>query len=313
MVQTASLDEAVEQESLFIDVDGGDRLHLRRIRTGSAGPALLLIHGAISNGRVFYSERGRGLGPWLARRGYDVFVLDLRGRGRSEPSIDRRSAHGQTEAITIDLPAAFGLIETLRPAAPLGCVAHSWGGVYLSSCLARRPELARRVAASVYLGSKRSIRVRNWRRLLEIDLIWQRAASWIVRRHGYLDAARYRIGMEAETAKSLRQSQEWVRAKDWRDSDDGFDYAAALKQQCLPPTLYLAGRADPCRGHADDVARFIAESGPHLHRLQLLGRNEGLSRDYGHVDMLTSEAAEREVYPLIVQWLDDHLEQLTGK
>lgn len=300
------------QESLFVEVGGGERLHLRRIRTGTTGPAVLLVHGAISNGRVFYSDSGRGLAPWLARRGYDAFVLDLRGRGRSLPPIGAGSAHGQTETIVGDLPAALEAIDALRPGAALYCVAHSWGGVYFSSALARRPDWARRVRACVYFGSKRSIRVRNWRRLVEIDFIWQRAASWIVRRHGYLDAARYRIGMEAETAKSLRQSQQWVREDEWRDSDDGFDYRAALARVELPPTLYLAGRADACRGHADDVARFVAESGRHRSRLQLLGKPEGMARDYGHVDMLTSAVAEREVFPLVAEWLAAPPERLTA-
>ncbi|WP_211236899.1 alpha/beta fold hydrolase [Chitinimonas koreensis] len=316
---TPSDPDLPQQASLFFDapppaVIAGqpDRLHLRRIHAGLDGPgpgspAVLMVHGAIANARTFYSERGKGLGPWLARRGYDVYVLDLRGRGASLPKIDRRARHGQTESIRDDLPAALAEIVRLRgESVALHLVAHSWGGVLLSSMLARRPDWAVRVRSSVYLGSKRSIRVWNWRRLYEIELFWNRAANLWLRRDGYLPAARLGMGADDETAKSLRQSQRWVRERGWVDGDDGFDYAAALRQGGLPPTLYLVGGNDPVRGHERDVRRFAAESGPHPHAIRLLARRGGLGRDYGHVDMLTHAQAEQEVYPLVLDWLRSH-------
>ncbi|WP_373282118.1 alpha/beta fold hydrolase [Chitinimonas koreensis] len=94
-----------------------------------------MVHGAIANARTFYSERGKGLGPWLARRGYDVYVLDLRGRGASLPKIDRRARHGQTESIRDDLPAALAEIVRLRgESVALHLVAHSWAGCCCRRC-----------------------------------------------------------------------------------------------------------------------------------------------------------------------------------
>ncbi|QDQ29430.1 lysophospholipase [Chitinimonas arctica] len=266
-----------------------------------------MAHGAVANARTFYSERGKGLGAWLARRGYDVYVLDLRGRGLSTPRIARGAKHGQTESIVEDIPAALAEIQRLRgKQTRISLVAHSWGGVLLSAMMARRPDWAAMVRASVYLGSKRSIRVWNWTRLYEIELFWQRLASLVTRRYGYLPAARLGMGADDETAKSLRQSQAWVRQSDWIDSDDGFDYRAALQNGGLPPTLYLVGGNDPVRGHEKDVRRFAAESGPHPHEFGLLSRRAGLRRDYGHIDMLTDPQAEQEVYPLVLDWFQKH-------
>jgi pimeloyl-ACP methyl ester carboxylesterase len=299
----------VEQSSLYVDLAAGSQLHLRRIRGAQGGPALLLVHGAVANARTFYSERGKGLGPWLAQRGYDVFVLDLRGRGMSRPRIGRGARHGQTESIVEDLPAALREIERLRgEGIKIGLVAHSWGGVLLSSMLARHPAWAARIGACVYFGSKRSIAVWNWRRVLEIDLFWRRLASGVAIVAGYLPAAALRVGADNETRKSLRQSQQWVKPSLWRDSDDGFDYAAALSSGGLPPTLYLVGGNDPVRGHPDDVARFVAESGPHISEQVPLARSAGLRRDYGHVDMLTHPWAEDEIFPRVAHWLGRYLQ-----
>ncbi|WP_374347615.1 alpha/beta fold hydrolase [Chitinimonas sp.] len=300
-------DNPLQQTSLFIDVAPGHRLHMRRITAHGSGPALLLLHGAVANARTFYSESGRGLGPWLAARGFDVFALDLRGRGRSTPAIARGARHGQYEAINEDIPAAIAYIEQLRGKdVPLGLMAHSWGGVLLTAMLARHPALARRVSACVYFGSKRSIQVKNWPKRIEIDLFWLRLASLCAGVAGYLPARGLGIGADSETRLALRQSQRWVQSLRWHD-EDGFDYAAALADGGLPPILYLAGSADRVRGHPDDVARFIAECGPHTHEQCFLGRSSGLQHDYGHLDMLTGRHAPQEVFPMAEQWLRRHM------
>ncbi len=65
-----------------------------------------MLHGAVENGKIFYSDSGRGLAPFLARRGFDVYVGDLRGRGESRPHISRSSRYGQTEAIMVISPCS---------------------------------------------------------------------------------------------------------------------------------------------------------------------------------------------------------------
>lgn len=293
------------QTSLLIDVPNANaRLHLRRIGEDAHAPAILMVHGAVANARTFYSEKGRGLGPWLAAQGYDVFVLDLRGRGLSTPRIARGDHHGQTESIAVDIPLALTTMSELKPAdAPIHLVAHSWGGVLLSSMLARNPSWAAKVASCVYLGSKRSITVWNSPRLFEIELFWKRLAKLTVALWGYLPANQIGIGSDNETAKSLRQSQQWIRPAPWVDSDDGFDYAAALAQRPLPPTLYLIGGDDPVRGHEVDVRRFAAESGEHHHAFELLCQANGFCHDYDHIGMLTAPDAAKEVYPRVLRWI----------
>ncbi|MGQ5523174.1 alpha/beta fold hydrolase [Chitinimonas sp. PSY-7] len=304
---TAKLPVETIQSSLFLPVNTNDTLHLRRICSTEPGMPVLMVHGAIANARTFYSEKGRGLAPWLAERGFDVYVLDLRGRGLSTPPIDGNSQHGQTDSICTDIPAALAEISRLRGEETfIRLVAHSWGGVLLSAVLARRPDWAGRIAASVYVGSKRSIRVWNLARIYEIELFWQRASSLWLWRYGYLPAAKLGMGADSETRESLLQSRRWIREHTWRDSRDGFDYQSALAEGGLPPTLYLVGGNDPVRGHEQDVRRFARESGPHTQEIQVLAERTGFSRDYGHLDMLTHPQAELEVYPLALDWLLKH-------
>ena len=67
------------QQSLFIPC-GAHQLQVRHIqpRVAVHGEPILMVHGAIENGRIFYTESGKGLACFLARHGYQVYVADLR-------------------------------------------------------------------------------------------------------------------------------------------------------------------------------------------------------------------------------------------
>ncbi|MEC5208507.1 putative alpha/beta hydrolase [Vogesella perlucida] len=292
------------EEDLFLPVTAHDTLYVKRIRHPERdGEPVLMVHGVMANGRIFYSDSGKGLAHWLARHGYDVYVADLRGRGRSTPRIGRHSRHGQTEIIREDLPALHALARQLSGGQRVHWMAHSWGGVHMNSALLYRPELIAEVASLVYFGSKRSVRARNLNKLLEVDLMWNGVARLLCRSVGYLPARRIGLGADDETDKSHRQSKAWAKVRPWVDSDDGFDYAAAARRHMLPPALYLAAQNDPCRGNPLDVKHFRNESGAHLSRVHLLARRTGYRHDYDHVSLLTHPDAVHDHFPLVLEWL----------
>ncbi|HYX81614.1 MAG TPA: alpha/beta fold hydrolase, partial [Gemmatimonadales bacterium] len=88
----------VRQEQHTI-VLAGHTLVMQRFVADGARDVVFMLHGSIENGRVFYSASGKGLAPYLAQHGFDVFVPDLRGRGASTPHVGRHSSYGQTEII----------------------------------------------------------------------------------------------------------------------------------------------------------------------------------------------------------------------
>ena len=291
-------------DDVRVPVNARDTLYLKRIRpTQGDGPPVLMVHGMMSNGRVFYSNGGKGLAHFLARHGFDVFVADLRGKGKSTPRIHPGSTHGQTEMICEDIPALHAAVRRLSGGQPVHWVSHSWGGVLLNSALLRQPTLIPEVASLVHFAAKRSIHVRNLQKTVEIDLMWNVVLRGVTRSVGYLPARRLRIGADNETDKTHRQIKRWAKVRPWVDSDDGFDYGTAASTTRLPPALYLSAIDDPCRGHPADVKRFRDESGPHLSRVHLLSRRTGYRHDYDHVSLLTHPDAVQEHFPLVLSWL----------
>ncbi|MBA6355559.1 alpha/beta fold hydrolase, partial [Colwellia sp. BRX8-3] len=141
------------QESLFLS-HGDHQLHLRHIWQQKGGTPIFMLHGAIENGLIFYTKKGKGLACYLAEQGFDVYVADLRGRGESTPRIDKHAVHGQFEAITEDIPHFINYIFQVTQQ-KIHLVAHSWGGVLLASTLARFPKIIERIRSKTCFGTKR--------------------------------------------------------------------------------------------------------------------------------------------------------------
>ena len=261
-----------------------------------------MLHGAVENGRIFYTENNKGFACFLARQGFDVYVADLRGRGKSRPAIHADASYGQFEAITRDIPLFMDFIHS-KTHKPMHLVCHSWGGVLLASCLSRFPERLSQVCSNVCFGTKRSVAITNLEKFIKVKLFWNAFAVKIARRKGYFDAKKYKLGSDNETIQSVADSVAWVKKGHCLDPQDGFDYFEAAKYVNWPPSWYLTGVKDKALGHADDVLNFIEETANTEARFSLLSRQAGNAVDYDHIDILTHPEAISDHFPLISQWM----------
>ena len=153
----------------FIDqvIDRGERGSFRKEIVVAAGPVplamvrkrwagkpngtlapVLLIHGFGQN-RYAWHLPSRSLANHLARAGFDVFNLDLRGHGRSRHLGARRS-RGIDDYVDEDLPIAIEEVHRHVGQRPVFLVGHSLGGLV---SYAAAPALDGAVAGIVTLGS----------------------------------------------------------------------------------------------------------------------------------------------------------------
>lgn len=293
----------MQQQSIFIKVNF-EELHLKRFFTDESSPPVLMIHGSIENGKIFYSSSGKGLAPYLAQNGFDVFVADLRGRGLSKPPISKNSKHGLTEILKEDFPAMINKIKEIKGDVPQHWVAHSWGGVMMLTFLARNYNSVK-VASMVFFATKRRISIWNLKKIWSINLMWNFVARIVIAFKGYLPAREMKIGSDNESEKSHRETTKWVNSRNWSDWNDGFDYSAALKKLHLPPTLYLAGANDKVLGNPEDVKLLMHEAGAQNHQFLILGKSNKNLHDYGHIDILSHPDAVKDVYQVAIKWMKE--------
>lgn len=120
----------------------------RSARNDGTRAPLLLIHGYGQN-RYAWHLPSRSLSGYLARAGFDVYNLDLRGHGRSRHLGARRPSH-VADFIREDVPAAIEEVQRLSGGRPVYVLGHSLGGLI---GYATAPSLGSAVAGVVTLGS----------------------------------------------------------------------------------------------------------------------------------------------------------------
>lgn len=290
----------MQQESLYIN-DGEHQLHLRHIFKKEQGIPVLMLHGTIENGKIFYTESGKGLACFLAENGFDVYVADFRGKGKSSPNLKDNTDHGQYEAITKDIPLFLDYIAA-RTKQKMHVICHSWGGVLFSSCLSRYPQRTDQVASSICFGTKRTIHQKSFHKWWKVDVFWNWLAPKLAKNKGYIDAVKLNFGADNETLLFLQQSIEWVKPLPWIDPEDNYDYAKGAAELNWPDTWHITGVNDDLMGHANDVKAFIAESNQQA-EFSVLSTQSGDLHDYDHIDILTHASAVKDHFPKVVSWL----------
>lgn len=291
-----------QNESTFLPINEKDRLHIKRWYTDTKGPAVLLIHGSIENGRIFYSENGKGFAPYLAQQGYDVFVPDLRGRGKSTPPIGPESDFGQMDMVVTDIPMLVRHIKDLKETDSLWIGAHSWGGNLAVASFARLPEMAN-IKGFVFFGVKRRVTVWNAERLFKLSLGWRIVAPLAITLKGYLPAVWMKMGADNESRLLFTETNFWLDNKTWTDPRDGFDYGKVLQQINVPPVLSLTGSADKVLGHPRDCKNLINELNTADGIFKSIGKSTGHRHDYNHIDLVTHKDAPTDHFEMVANWM----------
>lgn len=276
---------------------GNEQIAVHRFSSGpSVFPPVLLVHGSIENGKIFYSGSGKGLAPYLAQNGFDVFVADLRGKGASRPLVNRHSKATQTDTIEGELPFLVNKIKETTGADSLHLGAHSWGGVLLLSAYALFHGQWN-VKSMVFFGTKRRIGIRTFQKFRVIDLGWTllgSLATWVC---GYLPAKKLRMGSDDEPGKFYFQLNRWVYSKKWIDPETGFNYREKLGTLTLPPLHFYTGVHDRLLGHPHDVKRLALETGQAHATVHILGKQNGNRHNYNHINILTHPDAVNDHFP----------------
>lgn len=134
-------------EHLMIDaVDPGIKLYVRNKRPEgmtqfTAQKTLLFVHGATSPSEAIFDYPLEGLSwmDYIAQRGWDVYLVDVRGYGRSTrpPEMDQPAASNPpivtTDVAIRDVKSAIDFILQRRGVSKLSLLGWSWGTVIISA------------------------------------------------------------------------------------------------------------------------------------------------------------------------------------
>lgn len=320
----------------------GWRLALYRYATprGSHRIPVVLCHGMSSN-RWNMDGPGRvSLARYLARKGYDIWVIELRGAGRSmRPSLwnGKRYDWRFEDYVYHDAPAALRVVLRETGVEEVHWVGHSMGGM-IAYALLMGP-VQKKIASAVTLASPTMSGVGHpvldfglpYRSLLRFSParvpsglgarlgaplapVW----NYLLRRPiaelgfhpGSLDADLLSTLMwtaiDDLPASLLREFARWYDTKAMSDRYAMFDFTEHL-ERITTPVLIIAGGKDELTP-ARDMQYVYEHVGARDKEFRVIGKEQGFAHDYSHADLVLGKHAPGDIYPLILDWLDRHRE-----
>lgn len=315
-------------EIQFGTTSDGWRIAVLRYRPEkpSAHLPVLLVHGIAANRYNLDLTDETSLAKHLAGLGFDVFVVELRGRGFSlRPKLfsGLRYDWSFDDYAERDLPCAADIVIRASGAAALHVVGFSTGALAACAWLSDSHR-AVDVASLVSIGGGASFKrlgkvlsgrlIRSFRFLRHRWILrvlaplsgyWHPSPLQIVHNPENLDGAiqrRIMVNMIANFSRNeLLQYSDWILHDAFRSIDQRRDYRAEL-QRITVPALFLAGPRDVL-SPPDAVKETHDAVGAADKRFVLFSRAQGMSVNYGHFDLVVGRHAAAEVFPVVSGWL----------
>lgn len=268
------------------------RIGLRE-SSGDYGEPVVLLHGSFSNRRFWCSPLGIGAGAHLARQGFDVWILEMRGHGLSPRNRDY-TKNRVSQYVRYDLPAVAAFVQEQNGLAP-HWVGHSLGGIVLAAALGGGYLDEASAASAALFGSQIS---RIYWPLKVPPVEW--AGRLLLKGFDQVSGSRLKRGPEDEPIGLVKESLRW-HGLFGRFGDSEKDWWAGLADVRVP--LLAAAGAGDTQDPAWACRKLFEQFGSVHKEYHCLGKADGFSQDYGHVDMLVSKGAQKEVWPLLAAWL----------
>jgi pimeloyl-ACP methyl ester carboxylesterase len=321
----------------------GMKLALYNYRPATLAPdrmPVFLCHGMGSN-RCDLDYPGTktelSLAKYLVARGHDVWIVELRGAGRStKPGLFSRLRYDWTldDYVVHDIPAAVMKVLELTGRPSVHWIGHSMGGMLAYPFLATSdPQLVRSciavgAPALAVLSSRMHDLAMKGVWLLDYVpfLPWGLSGRFIAPLIKYLRkpmekavgaffynpvnmsdealACLLKNAIENLPPSLIKQLAEAYKSKHHRNYYGTFSIRDNL-HRIETPLLVIAGSVDGLTP-AEDLKFVFDHVSSKDKEFVIVGRASGASEEYSHVDLILGTNAHHDVFPIVEAWIERH-------
>lgn len=337
-LRTGSALVSVHPESSFVETEDGWQLAVHRWRPHGSRAcepgAVVMLHGLATNRINLHPDEEHSVALSLARDGFDVFAIELRGAGLSrstDSSVPRDWGFGDYAGK--DLPAALTYIRHCIDGRPLHALGHSMGGMLLLQHEIYNPgSFASMVVVGTPFLKGLQLQPRERRLLGAIAKVapetgpasllplrkvagvaghFSGMSNWFAdgmvingeNTEPALLALMAQEGISDLPVRLLREFHERIHAGDAYHGPFKFE---EMLDDVKCPSLILSGTVDNI-APVESVEKLARALGSNVLHYREMGVDNGCLANYGHVDLLVGKRAKLEVYPLIADFLRESL------
>ena len=308
--------------------------HSPRKNTVAKKYPVIICHGLVGNRNYFKIKEEESIVYRLISNGYDVWLLDLRGRkDAGTPSLffgDKKYDYSFDDYAIKDVDAAISYVLDKTKAEKVNWIGHSMGGMVVYTRLGTFKE--NRIANLVTLGSPFSFpnttkylkaMSSNFTFLLRVLPVIPSAnlahmesdykiplPNTPIRLFYYkentekeVEHALKSLSTNNESPNVLKQFAAGIETGEILSLDRNTSYTANLKNIKVP-ALLIAGRRDHLG--TPMIVRYVYDNITSSDKTMFVaGRADGLAEDYGHVDLVMGTNSDKDINIPITNWLNE--------
>lgn len=302
--------------------------HMPRYPKPNAFP-VIMSHGIAVNKFGVDLDESHSLPYYLKQNGYPVFVLSLRGVGKSYHSSKTRYRDFTFDDIVLyDVPAVIRRVKELTGAPKINWIGHSMGSMIMYGFLGRELPGSEDVASFTALAGPGKIehaKTSIWGsiahmpwlpRVLDMKFGAQIISPLTGRFLTPIENIIYdsenisrvtirrlmKNGIENIGLGLVRQFLDWIKSGVEYTRDGSHNYRDGFKKMKVP-TLFLAGSRDHI-APAESVKFAFDNCGSSIKEYRVLGKQTGYHCDYCHTGIVLGDRARDDVYPLVRDFLN---------
>ena len=317
-------------ERIFFETADGCKLSVLHFKPAMKryGFPLVLCHGFTSTEYTYDIGERRSLAAYLAERGFDVFVVNLRGRGEgySIPEKLKKRGWGVSDYVRYDVPAIISGVLNKSGSDKLFWVGHSMGGILIFWHESLGGD--ERVAGIVAVSSPASFRAMDEytkhlfsycpllpccgvlpteapaKVMAPLARFNPKFSEWVANPSDFPQDIEARYMYNSVPDISVREVKDFCLLGEQGELVDrrtGFVMRYNL-QKVKIPIIVIAGTGDNL-APPHNVYPFYSLSSSFDKTYIEFGEKNGFSHDYGHGDILIGDHSYDEVFPVIADWL----------
>lgn len=322
---------AVYREQHWAVTEEKFELALERLRVGKKTriqSPIVLVHGLFVNSLFFNLDEEQSLARYLAKEGFDVWNLSLRGTGRSlNPLKGGPESWTLDDMMERDLPAVIRYVQKESGRSKVIFLGYEMGGLLLYGYVEKTG--GRGLAALVTIGApvtfnhpqqepmKRLLSLEGSPTLKKLFLSLNAPffGRWLVPLVPKIERLFYNPENIDDEVKAkfledalaeinpgvLDHLLSMIKRGEFVAAQGNFSYRKNLARIQLP-SLFIGGEGDVLA--PPEAIRLVYRGVSSKDRtLRLFGPRAKDSAAYGHVDLILGKKAQKEVFPVIARWL----------
>ena len=307
-------------------------IHLEPLGALKDSTPIVMCHGFTSTAATFDLGNGNGLGHYLAMNGYDVWLINLRGRGYLPKPKAGEYNWTFDSYLDFDLPAVIKAVRENTKSKKITWIGHSMGGLLIYAYLGKygqeniekiitigspvlffpKDDMVNKFIAlgDRFIHPQRKVTAEPFAKGFAGILSKSKGkyARWVVNPDNFSQETSLRYIVNSVPNLSggvIHQIHGWAKSDRFTSLDGSIDYREGISKITVP-ALVIAGKLDHLAPTWSVYFAYEKLSSKDK-TFALLGQANGAKEDPGHGGIVLGDRAKTEIYPMITEWLDVRL------